>query len=93
MNKINALNVSKIKVMLTTAALCVSVNGYTLLDNLNKRLMLKITINLKDEQLKSTKKIESSTLIMRSFNNMKFFEKKRKIIKDKMNRIQRKNII
>lgn len=40
MNKINALNVSKIKVMLATAALCVSVNGYTLLDNLNKRLML-----------------------------------------------------
>lgn len=66
---------SKIKVMFATAAHCVSVTGWYLLDDLNKRLMLNNdfktwTIEILEKRSKSFK------LIMRSFNKIKFWKEK-----------------
>ena len=76
-NKINALNVSKIKVMFATAAQCVSVNGWNLLDYFNKRLMLNNEFKRGTIEILENKRLKSSKLIMRSFNNTMFFEKEK----------------
>ena len=73
---------SKIKVMLATAAHCVSVTGLNLLYDLNKRLMLNNNFKTRTIEILE-KRLKSSKLIMRSFNKIKFLKRKGKLSRTK----------